>query len=71
MMDCNSESHVELNNIKQFVCPFCNGNFKNTQKSEPCCENMDLTNLNGQYVCQCCGQVDRYEIIKEFMPISS
>ena len=22
-------------------------------------------------VCQCCGQVDRYEIVNEFVPISS
>ena len=31
MMNCNSEIHVEFNNMEQFGCPFCNGNFKKTQ----------------------------------------
>ena len=31
MMDCNSEIHVEFNNMEQFGCPSCNGNFKKTQ----------------------------------------
>ena len=31
MMDCNSEIHVEFNNMEQFVYSFCNGNFKKTQ----------------------------------------
>ena len=54
-MDFNSEIHVEFNNMEQFVCPFL----------------MATSRKHNANVCQCCGQVDRYEIVNEFVPISS
>ena len=56
MMDCNSEIHVELIIIwNNLVVHFV----------------MATSRKHNANVCQCCGQVDRYEIVNEFVPISS
>ena len=55
-MDCNSEIHVELIIIwNNLVVHFV----------------MATSRKHNANVCQCCGQVDRYEIVNEFVPISS
>ena len=49
--------------LNRFIFLLVIRNFKNTTKSEPCCENMKLENDNGESVCVSSGQVDRYDTV--------
>ena len=42
-------------------------NFKNDNKKHECWENIEIENNYGENVCINCGQVDRYEIVDEFI----
>ena len=42
-------------------------NFKNDNKKHECWENIEIENNYGENVCINCGQVDRYEIVNEFI----
>ena len=42
-----------------FTCPFC----KIIEKDEPCCENKELKNNEGIYVCVKCGRVNGFEMV--------
>ena len=42
-------------------------NFKNNNKNTECWENIEIENNYGENVRINCGQVDRYEIVDEFI----
>lgn len=57
----------------EFTGPFCDQQLKdymNVNKDEPCCENRELENNKGMYVCVNCGQVDRYDMVNEYIDVN-
>ena len=48
--------------MESFSCPFCDEKIQaHLTKNETYCENMNLENNNGEYVCSNCGSVHGYD----------
>ena len=64
-INCDDRYHIE---IKDTICPFCDDdddddeNKDDTPKLETCCENKDIVDHDGAYVCKSCGTVEGYKL---------
>ena len=53
----------------EFNCPFCYSQIQKCQPNEreQCCDNRDIILDRGHSVCKNCGQVNGYEVVKEYV----
>lgn len=63
MEDCDQNTHDSLIANGELICPFCSIMIYNseTKREDICCDNMEIINNNGKYVCKSCGLVHRYD----------
>ena len=67
-MACNSQIHVELKNMEESTCPYCDQLLVEGDKvAESCCSEPNMTNKNGMNVCLNCGLVHGCEYAIEYL----
>jgi len=65
-MDCNTQIHDELKNMRESTCPFCDLLLVEVDKVvEPCCSEQNMETINGMNICINCGSVHGYDYVRE------
>ena len=66
-MYCNSQIHVELKNMMESTCPFCDKQLVEVNKVvEPCCSGQNMKTVDGMNTCVNCGVVHGYVYVAEY-----
>ena len=69
MSFCNEEFHETLKLEENINCPFCDEQLNDiSPQIEQCCDKMSIIrDLSEMNVCQSCGCVYGYDIVKEYV----
>ena len=69
IMICDLEIHNDLIDMGEMSCPFCDSILQNISDEQIniCCDKQNVRNVDGQYVCVNCGQVQGYEEVNDFI----